>query len=212
MQRTWFFLGLLTLNLFARGAVLFSEDFENGLSKRWEPVDFEGKTKYTIRKDGTNSVLEAHAQSTASGLAAKINIAPKSGTTFSWRWKIDKTAAGASDDSKKTFDHTARIFIAFKTTIGPPRTINYVWANKVPAGKTFQHPSSGRARFIALESGNEKAGQWQIYKRDLLADWKLLFGDDDPPTIVGIGLMTDSDGTKQTVTADYDDFVIRVGD
>jgi hypothetical protein len=210
MQRIWTFLGLAILNLtFTRGAALFSEDFENGLSKKWEPVNFEGKTDYTIKKEGTNSVLQARAQSSASGVGTKVNIAAKKGTTFSWRWKIDKTPPGASDDTKKTFDHTARIFIAFKTMIGPPRTINYVWANKVEAGKSFEHPSSGRARFLAIESGDAKAGQWQSYKRDLLADWKLLFGNDDPPAIVGIGLMTDSDGTKQTVTAEYDDLVVE---
>lgn len=208
MQRIWIILGLLGLNLFGRAAVLFSENFENGLGKRWEPVDFEGKTQYTIQKAGTNSFLEARAQSAASGLGVKLNIPTRKGTMISWRWKIDKTAAGASDDVKRTFDHTARIFVAFKTSIGPPRTINYVWANKIPAGKAFEHPSSGRARLIAMESGNAKAGQWLEYKRDLAADWKLLFGNDDPPNIVSIGLMTDSDGTQQTVTGGYDDFVI----
>jgi len=35
-----------------------------------------------------------------------------------------------------------------------------------------------------------------------------LFGEDDVPEIVGLGFMTDSDGTKSKVTGWYDD--IRV--
>jgi hypothetical protein len=190
------------------GGTLFSEDFERGLGKRWEPVKFEGITEYSIVKEGGNSVLQARAASTASGLGTKADFAVKPNTTFSWRWKLDKTPPGASDDTKKTFDHTARIFVAFKTTLGTPRIINYVWANKTAVGKTFHHPSSSRSRFITLESGDAKAGQWIKESRDLFADWKLLFGNDDPPGVVSIGLMTDSDGTASTVTGWYDDLVV----
>jgi hypothetical protein len=189
-------------------ATLFSEDFEHGLGKRWEPVKFEGTTEYTVIKDGGSSVLQAHAVSSASGLGAKADFETKPNTAFTWRWKLDKTPPGGSDDTKRTFDHTVRLFVAFKTLIGPPRTINYVWANKTPVGKTFHHPSSGRARFIVLESGDEKAGKWIKESRDLYADWKLLFGNDDPPAVVSVGLMTDSDGTASTVTGWYDDLLI----
>ena len=123
--------------------------------------------------------------------------------------KIDQIPPGGSDTDIKKFDHTARLFVAFKTLVGPPRTINYVWANETPVGKTFHHPNSGRARFIVLQSGNRRAGEWIAEERDLAADWKLLFGDDKPPAIVSLGFMTDSDGTKSTVTGGYDDIELR---
>lgn len=198
--------GVLQISIFA--GALFSENFEQGLGRQWERVKFEGITDYLVIKEQGNAILEARANGTASGLGAKVNIPVKPNTRFSWRWKIDCIPANGSDDEKKTFDHTARLFVAFKTMIGPPRTINYVWANKISAGKTFHHPSSNRARFIVLESGNAKAGQWHSYSRDLAADWKLLFGDDDIPNIVSVGLMTDSDGTKTPVTGSYDDLMI----
>ena len=200
--------GALIMCANIHAATLFSEDFEKGLSKRWEPVKFEGVTKYSVVKDDNNSVLQARAASSASGLGTKADFAVKPKTMFTWRWKLDKTPPGASDDSKKTFDHGVRLFVAFKTSIGPPRTINYVWANKSAIGKTFHHPSSGRARFIVLESGDGKAGQWMKESRDLFADWKMLFGNDDPPSVVSIGLMTDSDGTDSTVTGWYDDLLV----
>jgi hypothetical protein len=197
--------------LIARGAsaaqerILFRENFDAGPPKSWKEIKFEGRTEYSSYRDGSNTVLRAVARSSATGIAAEVNIDPSSGQVLSWRWKIDHTPAGANDKEKSSFDHTARLFVAFKTFIGPPRTINYVWANQAPAGKTFEHPSSGRSRWIALESGNAKAGQWVAESRNIAADWKTLFGDDTPPQIVGIGLMTDSDGTGQTVTGYYDD-------
>jgi hypothetical protein len=190
-----------------QAATLFLEDFERGLTKRWEPVKFQGLTDYSIVKENGNFVLQAHADKSASGLGTKAEFEIKPNTTFTWRWKLDKTPSGATDDAKKSFDHTVRIFVAFKTTLGPPRTVNYVWSAKTPAGKTFHHPSSGRARFIVLESGDAKAGQWIKESRDLYADWKLLFGD-EPPNVVSVGLMTDSDGTASNVTGWYDDLNI----
>ena len=187
----------------------FHEDFEQGLDARWKKVEFEGTTRYTVEKEETNSVLKAMARSSASGLAVELAPLDPKGATLSWRWKIDKIPAGGSDDKKSTFDHTARLFVAFKTFIGPPRTINYVWANEVPVGKTFHHPSSGRSRFVVLKSGNDAAGKWHLERRNLAEDWKRLFGNDDPPDIVGIGFMTDSDGTKTTVTGWYDDIELR---
>ena len=189
----------------------FRENFERGLSSNWKPVEFEGETKYVIEKEGTNSVLRGTAEGAATGLGVKFDGLSPKGATLSWRWKIDRIPKGGSDDKKNTFDHTARLFVAFKTRIGPPRTINYVWANTVPVGKTFEHPSSGRARFIVLNSGSTGVGQWHSFKRDLHADWKSLFGDDAPPEIVGLGFMTDSDGTKTTVTGWYDDFELSTG-
>ena len=189
--------------------VEFREDFEQGLRPVWKKVEFEGNTRYTIQKEDANSVLKAEAKSSATGLAVKFDGIAAAGNTISWRWKIDRVPPGGSENVKSTFDHSARLFVAFKTRLGPPRTVNYVWANSVPAGKTFHHPSSGRSRFVVLQSGNGKAGQWIAEKRDVAADWKQLFQDDDVPEIVGIGFMTDSDGTGTQVTGWYDDIVLQ---
>jgi hypothetical protein len=208
------FLPLLFVLLFSRahsfGAdqIIFRDDFEKGLRPVWGKVEFEGETQYRVLKEGTNSFLQGRAQAAASGLGVKIEPVDARGCMFSWKWKIDHVPPGGSETTKKTFDHTARLFVAFKTFIGPPRTINYVWANQARVGETFHHPSSGRSRFIVLKSGNAEAGKWFSEQRDLVKDWKLLFGDDTPPEIVGVGLMTDSDGTHSTVTGSYDDVTL----
>jgi hypothetical protein len=172
-------------------------------------VQFTGETEYRVVPEGTNSVLRGSARSAASGYAAKLDAVSAKGALLSWKWKIDHIPPGGKDNDIKAFDHTARLFVAFKTFIGPPRTINYVWANQAAVGNTFHHPSSGRSRFVVLQSGNDKADQWIAETRDIAKDWKLLFGDDDPPAIVGLGFMTDSDGTKSTVTGWYDDIELR---
>lgn len=206
-----YFLGLLFLTgrlLLADESPLFLENFEKGFHD-WQPVKFEGRTSYRVVREGTNHFLLAQADRSASGLGVQFEEALDPNLVFSWKWKIDQIPPGGSDDTKSTFDHTARLFVAFDTFLGPPRTINYVWANDAKTGSTYHHPSSGRSRFIVLDSGNRQAGQWLSHSRDLAADYLLLFGDEDPPDIVAIGLMTDSDGTGTTVTGCYDDLLLR---
>jgi hypothetical protein len=192
----------------ATGTVHFQERFENGLSRNWKEVKFTEKTDYQIVKVGTNSVLEARANNSASGLAVDKNIKVIPGLKLQWRWKIDKTPRHGTETDIKSFDHSARLFVAFHSKLGPPRTINYVWANQTKPNESFEHPRSSRARFIVLQNGNDRAQEWITELRDLSADWARLFGDSSPPAIVGIGLMTDSDGTKDRVTAWYDDLVL----
>jgi len=199
-----------TLRLRAK-ETLFREDFEMGLKPIWKKVEFTGETQHAIEREGTNSFLRARASASASGLAVKLESLSLKTSALKWRWKIDQVPPDGSDADIKKFDHTARLFVAFKTFIGPPKTINYVWANQARQGSSFQHPNSGRSRFIVLQTGNAKAGAWQTEERDLTADWKLLFGDEDPPAMVGLGFMTDSDGTKSTVTGCYDAIELTAG-
>jgi hypothetical protein len=192
-----------------RGAVLFNEDFEKPLGDRWKQVKFGEPTDYRIVTGNSNACLQAFANCASSALATRVAIKPSAEMSIHWRWKISACPTNGSENSLATFDHTARIFVAFDTFIGPPYTINYVWGNQMKANSTFDHPSSSRSKFIVLESGNEKAGQWLAEQRDLKKDWETLFKDKSMPKIVGVGVFTDSDQTHTTVTGWYDDIVIE---
>jgi hypothetical protein len=204
----WFIAAMLSPAL-AHGAILFNEDFEKPLGERWKQVKFSELTDYKIVSENSNACLRASANTTASAFATKVNIQTASVMAIHWRWKISSCPTNGSEDKLATFDHTARIFVAFDTFIGPPRTINYVWANQMKTNSTFDHPSSSRSKFIVVESGNEKVGQWLLEQRDLKKDWQMLFKSDSMPKVVGIGVFTDSDGTHTTVTGWYDDIVIN---
>ncbi len=188
---------------------LFNEDFARPLDDRWKQVEFGSQTDYRIVTENSNACLKASANSTASAFATKVNIQPAHNMTIRWHWKIDSCPTNGSEDKLATFDHTAKIFVAFDTFIGPPRTINYVWANRMGTNSTFEHPSSSRSKFMVLESGNEKSGRWLLERRDLKKDWQKLFKSEAMPKIVGLGVFTDSDGTHSSVTAWYDDIVVE---
>ena len=199
-------LALLSGPARATEKVLFASNFSHGISNGWENVAFFKKqTVYAVAQSGTNYFLHAVADNACSGLTTKLESPPPAKLKLRWRWRIAGVNTNGSERDLKKFDHAARVFVAFDTFIGPPRTLNYMWANVEPVGTVLEHPKSSRAQIFILESGNIKAAQWIAEERDVTADWKKVFPDKPMPKIVGLGVMTDSDSLGQMLTGDYAD-------
>jgi hypothetical protein len=192
-------------------AVLFSENFAHGTGGRWQQVKFGTATDYQAMQDGTNFFLRASADKSCSAFTAKLNLNPPAKLTLRWRWKIDGVPTNGSERVVSRFDHAARVFIAFDTFIGPPRSLNYLWANEEKVGTVMSHPLLSRAQLFMVESGNARAGEWISEERDVMADWKKAFGSRVMPKIIGIGVLTDGDSLGCKLTADYADIELTGG-
>ena len=184
--------------------ILFAENFSSGLTNGWaNSAFFKKPSAYFVVGEGTNCCVHGVAEKTCSALIRKLDLLPPGKLTLRWRWKISGVETNGSERNLKQFDHAARVFIAFDTFIGPPRTLNYLWGNAEKAGTVLAHPKSERAQIFALESGNARAGQWVSESRDVTADWKKVFPDREMPKIVGVGLMTDSDSLGSRLEGFY---------
>ena len=186
--------------------VLFASHFELGLTGRWQTLKFFGisrTTAYTVVLNGTNAFLHASATNANSALMAKVNLKPPAHLWLRWRWKIDHTPPAASDRILKDYDHAARVIVAFDTFIGPPRSIDYLWANREPVGAILPHPLMARAQMLVLESGDSRAGEWITEQREVTADWRRLFPGRAMPKVIAIGVLTDTDSTHTEATGDY---------
>ncbi len=190
----------------ASNRVWFAENFQPGGSNRWENVAFfKPPTDYQMVRDGTNFCVRGVSEQASSAFAVKLDIAPSPKLKLRWRWKILGVAARGSERDLKRFDHAARVFVAFDTFIGPPRTINYSWATDEKPGTALEHPKSGRAQIIVLQSGNTRTNEWITEERDVTADWRRVFGEREMPKLIGLGVMTDSDSTGARLTGYYTD-------
>jgi hypothetical protein len=61
---------------------------------------------------------------------------------------------------------------------------------------------------VAVESGTERVGEWLVERRNVLADYRRLFGE-EPPAVGAIAIMTDTDNTGASAEAWYDDLQIE---
>jgi hypothetical protein len=186
--------------------LLFHEDFSRGISNGWQNVAFfKTPTEYQTYRDGTNFYLLGATDKGCSALSVKLAVGPAAKLHLRWRWRIEGVNPEGSERVLAKFDHAARVFVAFDTFIGPPYTLNYLWANVEAPGTILEHPKSSRAQLIMLESGNGKAGQWITEERDVAADWKKAFPGRTMPKVVGLGVMTDADSLGRKLVGAYAD-------
>lgn len=177
-------------------------------STRFELVDLEGKR-----------VLRVEAASSYGNLVHALTLdPPPSALQFAWRWRVDQPVDGADLRQRATEDIPAKVCVFFDEPMSevpfverqvlrlarvragewlPSATVCYVWDNKLPVGTVLRSPFTGRVRYLVLESGAEHLHAWRGEKRDVVADFLRLYGDEatQAPTIIGVGVGADADNT-----------------
>lgn len=190
------------VSLASADEILVSRYNAEGLNG-WESKSFKGTTEYRIVSDQGSSVVKAVSRAAASGLVKKIHFDPSKYRFLRWSWKISGTIKGGDEKSKAGDDYAARVYVVFPGKyFWQFKAINYIWANRLPKGENVPNPFASEAKMVAVESGNEKAGQWLTEERDLLADYRLLFGA-DPGEAEAVAIMTDTDNTGSSAEAWY---------
>jgi hypothetical protein len=209
-----------------------AEEIGNGPPTDWKPLTFkkiDRHTTYTLIKEGTEVVVRAIAESSASGLVREIKINPKQYPIVQWRWKVRNILKKGDVRRKEGDDYPARIYITFEYDPGklgffekakyeavrllygqypPIGAINYIWESKVPNGTMVPNPFTDRVIMIVVESGESKLNQWVSEERNIYEDYKKAFGQ-EPPMISGIAIMTDTDNTGESATAYYGDILFK---
>lgn len=190
-------------------AELVLGEFSSGNLTGWSDKIFKGKTTYTLVKENDKSVLKAHSEKAASGLLKKVKLDPKEYPVLRWSWKVEHTLKGEDVTRKSGDDFAARVYVVFpRTFFWQTRAINYVWASRLPKGSSVPSPYTSKALIVAVESGDEKAGQWVNEERNIYEDYRKLFGE-EPPMLGAVAIMTDTDDTRDEATAYYGDIFLE---
>ncbi len=191
----------------------------------WLPFVLPGTRASTftyVRKDGRDTI-RASADSSASMLRTAVRIEPAAQGKVRFSWKVPALIAEADMALRDQDDSPVRIVLAFdgdrsrlsprfqsmsemaRALTGeelPYATMMYVWCNKREPGSVIINPRTDRIRKLVVESGVRNLNQWLEYQRDVRADYVKVFGE-DPGTLIGIGIMTDSDNTGSSTAAWY---------
>lgn len=170
---------------------------------------FKGRTAYRVIREETGSVLQAKSHDAASVLILEQEIDLQKFPFLSWRWKVKNILAKGDARRKEGDDYAARIYVVFPHGFFPKtRTINYIWANRLPPGSIVPNPFTANAMMVAVESGAENAGAWMIESRNVRADYRAIFGE-EPPLAGAVAIMTDTDNTGGSAVAWYDDIRLK---
>jgi hypothetical protein len=194
----------------------------------WQPLRFpkiKRSTVYTAEPgDGFAAV---HAVSDCAGSALylpvqsiDLNRTPR----LHWKWKIEKGLPVHNERVASGDEFAARVYVTFDFdaahaslwqrlrhavearlygSVVPGSAISYVWSTHEAAGNTWDNPYLSQEKMISLGSG--PLPRWTEESVDVEADYRSLFGR-NPPPLLAIAILTDSEDSCQLAIADFGDF------
>ena len=187
-------------------------------------------TRFSVTELDGHKALRVEAESSYGNLVHPLRIEPTS-AHLAWQWRVDELndesdiqVRRAEDIALKVCtmwdlplermpfgDRQALKFLRSRTSDPVPgATICYIWDAHLPAGTQLDSPFTRRLRYIVLRSGAERLHRWTAEKRDIVADFLKLFGDEtrEPPPLIGVAVGADADNTRGHSLAHAADIVL----
>jgi hypothetical protein len=176
-----------------------------GLPEGWKGGSW-GSPKYdfaVIENDG-HRVLQLKSEGDSSTISTelkgKVNL--KETPILEWRWRITKLPKGADARKSATDDEAGQIYVGWPRFPEAVRSriIGYIWDTTAPVGSDFKSEKTGTVHYIVVESGPVKLGQWITERRNVVEDFKKVYGE-EPPSPGALSISIDSDDTKSSAEA-----------
>ena len=164
----------------------------------------KNKTKYLLGKNENGNFLRSEAANAASGLGKEIKINLSKTPFLNITWKVEKDLSGIIENSKKGHDYAARVFVIKKTGATPlsNRAMNYVYSSNNEINSNQPSPYTKKSIDYVLSTTKENLNEWVTVKVNVKEHFKK-FHDLDVNDIEGVAIMTDTDNSKKTAIAYY---------
>lgn len=204
----------------------------DGLPQGWLPHVMRRDRRTTeyrcVQKDG-RQVLEAVARKATSGLRCAVDVDPHRTPWLQWSWRVDRFPEDAALDDDERDDSPARVIVAFdgdsrrlglrdlmfaelvELLTGQPlpfAMLMYSWDGRAPVEQVIAYPRSGRIQYLVVESGSARTGQWLSYRRNVLDDYRQVFGA-EPGRIHHVGVLNDSDDLQLELQSWFGDIAFE---
>ncbi len=192
----------------------------------WKEMNFRGitPTEYKLYDYDGKTVVKAISNNSSSGLIKEVEIDLKEFPILNWEWKVTGIFEDGDVFKKSGDDYPARIYLVFdydiknlsrgkrnqirllRTFYGqvPTRAINYIYESRAEVGTIVENPYTDLVTMVVVDSGTDSLNEWQSYSRNVYEDYLEIFGE-EPPKVIGVAIMTDSDDTGESTTTYFGD-------
>ncbi len=159
----------------------------------WEIVE---KQK-PVLIDIANEVVNLKSRNSSFGLRKNVRFSVKEFPSLTWKWKAITLPANGDFRASATDDQAAQIYVAFPRfpEFVNTRIVGYLWDNEAPRGSAGTSPAWYNLKCIVIRDKTDALGEWVVEKRDVYADYKMLF-DEEPPEVGAVSVYINSQHTK----------------
>lgn len=194
----------LLLSLFFSTAIA-----SNAQDNELKPITFgDQDTKYSYEKGENRLIINAEGQNSASGLFVSNPLTCLENNQLSWSWRVDQIQETADITVEEKEDFAASLLIIFGKPglFSKPKGLIYAFTNsELPKNTVVKSPRApNNFRTIVLENQESSLMEWFQYKRNILEDYELVYGEMPEKMLYSIGIFTDNDQTEESVKASYE--------
>jgi hypothetical protein len=175
---------------------------KEGVPPGWKLSTREGTADLAVVKDGGGRALRLRSHSASFAIQKEVDIDVKRTPLVMWEWKVTELPRRGDLRKSSTDDQAAQLFVMFSPDFLRTDVIAYVWDSTAPAGTVAQSLSlplypSLRIKAVVVRSGKRERGKWITETRNVVEDYKNLFGG-DPDKVTGIRFQINSQHTKSS--------------
>lgn len=164
---------------------------------------------YKVQSEGENHFLNAAVGGDTQNLAVQIfrNFYWELSRwpILSWRWRARALPAVPPGTHERFDDNACGVYVVFGGFGG--KALKYIWSSDLPVGKTIED-TPNQFYVMVVAGGPKNLGTWQKVSFNIIGEYRRVFKSTPFRNPVGIGILTDGDGTHSPAICDYDDFQI----
>lgn len=169
---------------------------------------------YRIVKEDGNTFLRATSAGNAFTIHKDVsNWDLNQYPYLRWRWRAKQFPKNANEKYIRSNDAAAAVYVIWKASaIMKVKSIKFTWSSTLDAG-TEVSKRFGLDHVRVLQNQKSEVGEWIEETVDVRALFQRFYevGADALEAPLAIAVLSDSDATKSTAEADYDDFTLCQG-
>ena len=185
---------------------------KTGIPDGWKGQNW-GSPKYDFRIEtqGGRKVLRAKSQDDSSTISKEAKVNVKDRPILQWSWQAVTLPKGGDARKSATDDQAAQLYVTFPRFPQAVRSriISYLWDTTAPAGAIFKSEKTSLVTYVVVRSGPADVGKWVTESRNVLEDYKKIYGEAPGEDVGAISISIDSNDTHSSAEACFGEVLFR---
>jgi Protein of unknown function (DUF3047) len=185
---------------------------KTGIPDGWKGQSW-GSPKYDFRivTQGGRNVLQIKSANDSSTISRELKVDIKSHPILQWSWQAVALPKGGDARKSATDDQAAQVYVTFPRFPSQVRSriISYIWDTTAPVGAVFKSEKTGLVTYVVVRSGPADLGQWLTESRNVLEDYKKIYGEAPGEEVGAVSISIDSNDTRSTAESYFGEILFR---
>ncbi len=185
---------------------------KTGIPDGWKGQNW-GSPKYDFRIEtqGGRKILRVRSQDDSSTISKEAKVDVKDRPILQWSWYAVTLPKGGDARKSATDDQAAQLYVTFPRFPQAVRSriISYLWDTSAPAGAIFKSEKTGLVTYVVVRSGPAEVGKWVTESRNVLEDYKKIYGEAPGEDVGAISISIDSNDTHSSAESYFGEILFR---